>query len=100
MVNRIRHKYRIKNTLGYSLNAFIDYENPLDIFAHLIIGSEGTLAFFSHVVLNTIDDPPLKSTGLALFDSVDASVAALPVLVDEGADAIEMLDDAWKSIDW
>ena len=58
MVNRIRHKYRIKNTLGYSLNAFIDYENPLDIFAHLIIGSEGTLAFFSHVVLNTIDDPP------------------------------------------
>ena len=45
-------------------------------------------------MLNTIDDPPLKSTGLALFDSVDASVAALPVLIDEGADAIEMLDDA------
>ena len=94
LLDKIRHKYRIKNTLGYSLNAFIDYERPLDIFSHLIIGSEGTLAFFSHVVLNTIDDPPLKSTGLALFDSVDASVAALSVLVDEGADAIEMLDDA------
>ena len=94
LIDKIRHKYRIKNTLGYSLNAFIDYDHPLDIFAHLIIGAEGTLAFFSEVVLNTIDDPPLKSTGLALFNSVEASVAALPVLVDEGADAIEMLDDA------
>ncbi len=94
LVKKIRHKYRIKNTLGYSLNAFIDYDHPLDIFAHLIIGSEGTLAFFSEVVLNTIDDPPLKTTGLALFDSVETSVAALPVLVDEGADAIELLDDA------
>jgi len=94
LVKRIRHKYRIKNTLGYSLNAFIDYDNPLDIFAHLIIGAEGTLAFFSEVVLSTIDDPPLKATGLALFDSVETAMAALPVLVDEGADAIEMLDDA------
>jgi len=94
LVEKIRHKYRIKNTLGYSLNAFIDYDHPLDIFAHLIIGSEGTLAFFSEVVLSTINDPPLKATGLALFDSVESSMAALPVLIDEGADAIEMLDDA------
>ncbi|MEA1881603.1 MAG: FAD-binding and (Fe-S)-binding domain-containing protein [Candidatus Marinimicrobia bacterium] len=94
LVDKIRHKYRIKNTLGYSLNAFIDYDHPMNIFAHLIIGSEGTLAFFSEVVLKTIDDPPLKATGLALFDSVETAMAALPVLVDEGADAIEMLDDA------
>jgi D-lactate dehydrogenase len=28
---RIRHKYKIKNTTGYSLNALIDYEDPIDI---------------------------------------------------------------------
>lgn len=94
LTDKIRRKYRIKNTLGYSLNAFIDYNHPLDIFAHLIIGAEGTLAFFSEVILDTIDDPPLKTLGLALFDSVEGSMAALPLLVDEGAAAIEMLDDA------
>src|ERR1700683_3640089 len=40
---KIRHKYKTKNTVGYSLNAFLDYEHPLDIFAHLLIGAEGTL---------------------------------------------------------
>jgi len=94
LTEKIRHKYRIKNTLGYSLNAFIDHNHPLDIFAHLIVGAEGTLAFFSEVVLDTIDDPPLKTMGLVLFDSVASSMAALPVLVNEGADAVEMLDDA------
>ena len=94
MVNKIKNKYRIKNTLGYSLNALIDYNHPLDIFAHLIIGAEGTLAFFSSVELETIDDPPLKSTGLVLFNSVEEAVSALSILVDEGADAIELLDDA------
>ena len=52
--NKVRRKYSIKNTLGYSLNAFIDFDHPLDIFAHLLIGAEGTLAFFSSVTLNTI----------------------------------------------
>ena len=94
MVNKIKNKYRIKNTLGYSLNALIDYNHPLDIFAHLIIGAEGTLAFFSSVELETIDDPPLKSTGLGLFNSVEEAVSALSILVDEGADAIELMDDA------
>ena len=94
IVNMIRRKYSIKNTIGYSLNAFIDYNHPLDIFAHLIIGAEGTLAFCSKVELNTIDDPPLKSTGLVLFDSVTNAISSLSILLDEGADAIELMDDA------
>ena len=32
----------MKNTNGYALNAFIDFEQPVDIFSHLLIGSEGT----------------------------------------------------------
>src|ERR1700728_1605325 len=53
---RIRAKYKMKNTTGYSLNAFLDFSHPLDIFSHLIIGSEGTLAFIAEAVLNTVPD--------------------------------------------
>src|SRR5450432_4476126 len=38
---RIRHKFRLKNTTGYSLNSLIEFSDPVDILAHLMIGSEG-----------------------------------------------------------
>ena len=41
----ILHKYKIKNTTGYGINAFIDFEDPINIIKHLMIGSEGTLGF-------------------------------------------------------
>ena len=47
LVERIRKKYRIKNTIGYSLNAFLDFDTPLEMLRHLLIGSEGTLAFLA-----------------------------------------------------
>ena len=50
----IRKKFAIKNTSGYSLNAFIDYDDPIKIIERLLIGSEGTLAFISEVTLQTI----------------------------------------------
>jgi hypothetical protein len=46
LASRIRAKYKMKNTNGYALNAFIGFERPVDIFSHLLIGSEGTLAFY------------------------------------------------------
>jgi D-lactate dehydrogenase len=33
LAERIRHKFKIKNTTGYSLNALVDYEHPIDILA-------------------------------------------------------------------
>ena len=45
LVNRIRKKYKQKNTVGYCMNAFLDFERPLDILTHVIIGGEVTLAF-------------------------------------------------------
>ncbi len=41
---RIAHKYKIKNTTGYSLNALLDYRDPVDILAHLMIGCEVAVA--------------------------------------------------------
>jgi len=51
---RVRNKYKRKNTTGYSLNAFLDFDTALDIFQHVLIGSEGTLAFIAEAVLNTV----------------------------------------------
>jgi D-lactate dehydrogenase len=63
---RIRHKFRIKNTTGYGLHALIDFEEPVDVIAHLLIGSEGTLGFISEIAYNTVFDPPCRATSLAL----------------------------------
>ncbi len=67
LVERIRAKYRMKNTMGYALNAFLDFGTPLSILWHLLVGSEGTLGFIAEAVFRTIPDLPLKSTGLLLF---------------------------------
>src|SRR6185436_19129539 len=40
LVERIRRKYRIKNTIGYSINAFLDFDTPLEMLRHVLIGSE------------------------------------------------------------
>jgi len=92
--DRIRAKYRMKNTTGYSLNAFVDFDRPLDIFQHLLIGSEGTLAFLAEAVLNTVPDLPVKYTGLLLFPDLYAACAAIVPLRDAGAKALELMDRA------
>lgn len=92
LVEKIRNKYRIKNTVGYSINAFIDYEHPLDVFAHLLIGGEGTLAFISEAVLNTIPDKPYKTTGLLFFENPVVAADAIPYLKSTDADALELMD--------
>jgi D-lactate dehydrogenase len=91
---RIRAKYRMKNTTGYSLNAFLDFERPVDIFAHLLIGAEGTLAFISEAVLRTVPDLPVKVTGLLLFEDMPAACASIVPLRDAGAKALELMDRA------
>ena len=94
LYNRIRSKYRMKNTTGYSLNAFIDYERPVDIFQHVLIGSEGTLAFLAEAVLNTVPDLAVKYTGLLLFPTLHDAAAAIVPLRDAGAAALEIMDRA------
>jgi len=91
---KIRHKYKTKNTVGYSLNAFLDYEHPLDIFAHLLIGAEGTLAFIALAWLQTIPKLPFRSTGLLYFPDLYAACHAVPALIGAGAEAVELMDRA------
>jgi D-lactate dehydrogenase len=94
MYDKIRRKYQQKNTVGYSLNSFIDFEHPLDILAHLLIGAEGTLAFIAEAVLETIPDYKYKSTSLLYFPDIYTSCQALVPLIDAGAKAVELMDRA------
>ena len=94
LVAKIRRKYGTKNTTGYSLNAFLDFERPIDLFSHLLIGAEGTLAWIAEAVLNTVPDKPVKYTGLLLFDSLHAACAAIHPLRAAGAAALELMDRA------
>jgi D-lactate dehydrogenase len=91
---RIREKYRMKNTTGYSLNAFLDYSTEVDIFSHLLVGAEGTLAFIVEAVLETVSDLPVKTTGLLLFPDLHAACEAIVPLREAGAAALELMDRA------
>jgi D-lactate dehydrogenase len=91
---KIREKYKTKNTVGYGLNAFLDYDHPLDIFARLLIGAEGTLGFISEAVLRTLPDPGFKATALLFFPGLDEACAAVPLLIAEKAMMAELMDRA------
>jgi len=94
LYNKIRIKYKTKNTVGYSLNALIDYEHPLDILAHLLIGAEGTLAFIAEAVMHTVPDYAYKSTSLLYFPNIYAACQAIVPLTKAGALMVELMDRA------
>ncbi|WJZ02106.1 FAD-binding and (Fe-S)-binding domain-containing protein [Corynebacterium freiburgense] len=90
----IERRYAIKNTMGYGINSFLDFDTPAKILEHLMIGSEGTLGFVAEAVFNTVPVPKRTATGLLMFDSLDAATNALPTLVHSGADVVELIDAA------
>ena len=94
LCDRIRHKYGMKNTMGYSLNAFLDHATPVAILSHLMIGSEGTLGFIAEAVLRTVPDYPLKHTGMLFFPDVPAACSAIVPLRESGARTLELMDRA------
>ena len=91
-VRIIEKLYAIKNTMGYGLNSFVDYSRAIDILAHLVIGSEGTLAFVAEVTFRTVPVKKQLATGLLLFDDLRAATSSLPDLVSLGLATIELLD--------
>ncbi|MFN5930287.1 MAG: FAD-binding and (Fe-S)-binding domain-containing protein [Sphingobacteriales bacterium] len=94
LTEKISKKYLTKNVVGYSLNAFIDHEHPLDILAHLLIGAEGTLAFIAEAVLHTIPEYSCKATALLFYPTINAACASIVPLTASGAMMVELMDRA------
>ena len=92
MVDTIQRQYAIKNTMGYSVNAFLDYESPAEILLHLVVGSEGTLAFVAEATLRTLPIRPHVATGMLYFRTLAEATGALPALVESGLATVELLD--------
>ncbi len=93
-VATLRRLHTIKNTMGYGLNSFLDHDDAVDILEHLVIGSEGTLAFVAEATFRTVPALPHVATGLLVFASIGDATAALPALVDAGFATIELMDAA------
>jgi D-lactate dehydrogenase len=94
LAERIREKYRIKNTTGYGLNSFVDFEDPVDVLLHLIIGSEGTLAFIAEITFATVEEHAHRASALALFPDVETAARATQRLSGGPVSAVELMDRA------
>ncbi len=91
-VRVVEEQFAMKNTMGYGLNSFLDFHRPVDILAHLVIGSEGTLAFVADATFRTVPVRPHAATGLVVFESLHHATSALPELVAAGFATIELMD--------
>jgi D-lactate dehydrogenase len=91
-VRLIEQLFGLKNTMGYAVNAFVDFTYPVDILTHLMVGSEGTLGFIAEATFRTVPVRPHVATGFLVFDSIEQATGVLPELVASGLAAIEVLD--------
>jgi D-lactate dehydrogenase len=92
LATRIRHKFRMKNTTGYSLNALVDFEDPIDMLAHLMIGSEGTLGFIAEISYRTVPDYADKASALILYHDLKTACEAVQLLKTTAVSAVELAD--------
>ncbi len=91
---RIAQKFKIKNTTGYSLNALIDYTDPVDILQHLMIGSEGTLGFIAEVTFETCIEHAFKASAMVYFETCEIAAKAVQCLKKAPVAAVELVDRA------
>src|ERR1035437_5699378 len=94
LAEKIRNKYKMKNTTGYSLNALIDFTDPFDIIEHLMIGSEGTLGFIAEISFKTVTEYPYKASSLMIFPDIGKACKAVSFLKAAPVSAVELIDRA------
>jgi glycolate oxidase len=71
----------VKNVVGYDLT-------------HLLVGSEGTLAIITKIILRLVPKPPVQATLRASFTGVEAAVAAVSNIIKARVvpAALELID--------
>lgn len=92
LVARLRHKFSIKNTNGYRLDALLDEDSPVQILRRAMIGSQGTFGFVSEARFATVPIGRLHTTAFLKFADLHAAASAIPVLMRAGARTAELMD--------
>lgn len=94
MREEVIRQFAIKNTMGYSINALVDHETPVEILTHLMIGSEGTLGFVAEAAFRTVPLHKNVATTLLIFENLRDATQALVGIVASGAATVELMDAA------
>lgn len=79
-----------RNRCGYNIRG-ICQDGRIDL-ARLMAGSEGTLAIFTKITLKTVAVPKVSALLQLEFDSLEKMAKAVPIIVDSGASACELMD--------
>ncbi|MCK5173417.1 MAG: FAD-binding oxidoreductase, partial [Planctomycetes bacterium] len=79
-----------RNHSGYNIDG-VCHDGRVDL-ARLIAGSEGTLCVITQAVLRTVDVPKVKALVQFEFKTFAKMAAAVPLAVDSGASACELMD--------
>jgi FAD/FMN-containing dehydrogenase/Fe-S oxidoreductase len=79
-----------RNRSGYAI-AGVCHNGKIDL-ARMLAGSEGTLAIFTKIKLRTVMVPGAKGLLQLEFDSFEKMARAVPIIVDGGASACELMD--------
>ena len=92
LAERIAKKYSIKNVTGLNLRPLIAYDDPFDIIAHSMVGSEGILAFLSEVTMKTLHDYKYKASAMVYFLTMKESCEAVVAMkkLKAGDDDLKM----------
>jgi D-lactate dehydrogenase len=93
-VERVTQLFSRKNTMGYGVNAFLDFDDAADILTHLLVGSEGTLGFIAEATFATVEVLPFVATALLVFPNLSSATDALPAIVATGPATVELMDAA------
>lgn len=91
-LSRILHKYSIKNVTGLNILPLAIYPDPFDIITHLLVGSEGTLAFLSEFTMKTGKDYPFKASAMLYFNDIKEACRAVVAMKKGPVMGAELLD--------
>ena len=100
---RLGEKYRVaikqnfpkvmRRVGGYNLDALMKEEGCSPNFSHVLVGSEGTLAFSSSIKLKLASLPKHSTLGVCHFAEFDHAMRATESIVSLGPTAVELIDE-------
>lgn len=88
---RTRFPRVMRRVMGYNLDCFLDPSQPINL-AHLVTGSEGTLAVTLAAKLNLVPLPKAKAVLAVQFATLLEALGATPSILTHQPSAVEVMD--------